>query len=271
VPLTESVSFAHHRQLCRALGDHFGAKDSKIADNDLLRPPGTLNHKPTVMDSGGRPPALVRWLVRPTGDRIDPHKLADLLGIELDDLDTSARTIGPVCDDEAEAVPDLPLRYLSLHAVLENSTGDRSADTMRITKACRTNGLTLAETRWVINQREDLRERLDERNDDDVARCYERAEVQGDDRTEDAPALVYTDVSAMLNGTLPEPPKPEILTRTDGKSMFFVIRTARPQWCWQPLEVQRFRRSTGGQGASFTYDAFLGYNHQDGAVRRPQQ
>lgn len=104
------------------------------------------------------------------------------------------------------------------------NTADRSADTMRITKACEANGLTLAQTRWVINQRDDLRERLDERNDDDVAQCYERAGCQEgieEELSNDPRTSLYTDVAGLLNGTLPEPPKPQILTRRDGKQMFY--------------------------------------------------
>ena len=62
VPLSESVIAPAHRALCRGLGAHLGAIDSKITDNDLLRPPGTFNYKPTL---DGRDPAPVEWLVRP--------------------------------------------------------------------------------------------------------------------------------------------------------------------------------------------------------------
>ncbi|MCU1698268.1 MAG: hypothetical protein JWR34_4331 [Mycobacterium sp.] len=62
VPLTESVTGPHHDALCRGLGRHLGAVDPKCSDNDLLRPPGTRNFKPTV--TGGEPTA-VRWAVRP--------------------------------------------------------------------------------------------------------------------------------------------------------------------------------------------------------------
>ncbi|MCX5044086.1 hypothetical protein OG921_13015 [Aldersonia sp. NBC_00410] len=65
VPLTESVPVHQHEQLCRVLGERFGAKDFKVADNDVLRPPGSLNHKATVMNGGGGEPTQVRWLVRP--------------------------------------------------------------------------------------------------------------------------------------------------------------------------------------------------------------
>jgi hypothetical protein len=62
VPLSESVIAPVHRALCGGLGAYLGAIDSKIADNDLLRPPGTFNYKPTL---DGHDPAPVEWVVRP--------------------------------------------------------------------------------------------------------------------------------------------------------------------------------------------------------------
>jgi hypothetical protein len=62
IALTESVPANWHTELCRGLGAHLGAVDAKISDNDVLRPPGTFNYKPTV--TGGEP-APVEWLVRP--------------------------------------------------------------------------------------------------------------------------------------------------------------------------------------------------------------
>ena len=62
VRLSESVSAPQHRALCWGLGAYLGAIDSKIADNDLLRPPGTFNYKPTLH---GGDPAPVDWVVHP--------------------------------------------------------------------------------------------------------------------------------------------------------------------------------------------------------------
>ena len=60
VPLSESVSVDQHEALCLALGEYIGGADpAKHSDNDLLRPPGTFNHKPTVFY--GEPPARVGW------------------------------------------------------------------------------------------------------------------------------------------------------------------------------------------------------------------
>ena len=62
VALTESVTEAQHEMLCRWLGERLGHADNKVSDNDVLRPPGTLNWKPTV--DGGQPLPVV-WAVKP--------------------------------------------------------------------------------------------------------------------------------------------------------------------------------------------------------------
>ena len=52
IPLSYTVTRAQHEMLCRALAEHLGG-DAKFSDNDLLRPPGTLNHKSAI--AGGDP------------------------------------------------------------------------------------------------------------------------------------------------------------------------------------------------------------------------
>lgn len=75
--LTESVSVGEHEALCRGFGQLVGgdaADLSKTADHDVLRPPGTLNHKRTE-------PRPVSWLIRPGAVKPwAPHRLAALLG-----------------------------------------------------------------------------------------------------------------------------------------------------------------------------------------------
>ena len=193
VPLTESVSFAHHEQLCRALRDYLGAKDAKVCDNDLLRPPGTLNHKPRVY--GGEPVPVV-WLIRPDGVGVDPQELAGLLGVELTDTPPApkpkAKSQSKSRDGASSASGDDVepfdlLRYPLVRRALATVSDppDRSVDTMRVIGACARNGLNEGNARWAVAQREDLAERLfDERHDDDVARCWRKAEDsrEGDER-----------------------------------------------------------------------------------------
>ncbi|MHA7663729.1 hypothetical protein [Mycolicibacterium sp. HS_4_1] len=177
VLMTRPVPHHQHEQLCRALMAHFGAKDAKVSDNDVLRPPGTFNRKPTV----GRGEALpVVWAVKPDGVRIDPEKLAGLLGIELADGPMTVVHKAEKRDisggfDAAVTPPEEPFepnRFPAVRQALATVSADRSADTMRVVRACYRSGLTLGQTRWAVRQRNDLAARLAQRHDDDVARCW---------------------------------------------------------------------------------------------------
>jgi hypothetical protein len=84
VPLTEPIPAYQHKALERALVAHLGA-DDKISANDVPRLPGTLNFKPTLLTPASDP-APVTWLVRPNGERVDPHTLAHRLGTVLPEL-----------------------------------------------------------------------------------------------------------------------------------------------------------------------------------------
>lgn len=169
VPLTESVPADDYRRLCRALSRYLGAVDAKIADNDLLRPPGTLNHKLAAL---GGDPTPVRWLIKPNG-RVEPATLARVLGEELGTSPSGS------ADDAAAEPVDLDY-YPSLKAALAeiSSPPDRSADTHHVVRACYDSGLTLAQTRWAVNTRPDLKERLDDRSDDDVMTCWRKIDDQ---------------------------------------------------------------------------------------------
>jgi hypothetical protein len=87
--LSESVDPDTHTALCRGLGETVGgqhADPSKVSDEDVLRPAGTLNWK-------GTGPSLVRWLVRPDGPGVRtwaPEDLARLLGVHWPVVTASA-------------------------------------------------------------------------------------------------------------------------------------------------------------------------------------
>jgi RepB DNA-primase from phage plasmid len=172
VALTESVPARWHEALCRGLGAHLGAVDAKISDNDVLRPPGTFNHKSAAKD--GAAPTPVKWLVGPSGVRVDPHALAQALGVTLpDQVPTAAKTSAVAVDAELPVefnIDDHP----EVKAALGQVTTDRSVDTMRVVGACRGSGLTRAHARYAVNTRPDLAARLAERHDDDVAECWRK-------------------------------------------------------------------------------------------------
>ncbi|MDQ1249559.1 MAG: hypothetical protein QG597_3934 [Actinomycetota bacterium] len=169
VPLAGPVTAVEHEALCRALGDYLGPHaDSKVRDNDVLRPPGTWNHKPTA---NGQQPAPVTWLVKPNGVRVDPQTLEVILG--------AAPQPDPAAPAEAttqQAPPvdlDLPERVATAVA---NVSGDRSADIARIVGACADSNLQLPHARRIVGQRADLVQKLAEmKGRDDVLQCWLKA------------------------------------------------------------------------------------------------
>lgn len=83
VRLAESVPVHAHEALCHALGQMIGGADhdtGKTTDENMLRPAGTLNHKP----ENGPDPRPVRWLIGPDDDAVrtwEPEMLARVLGL----------------------------------------------------------------------------------------------------------------------------------------------------------------------------------------------
>jgi hypothetical protein len=178
--LDRPVTPAEYQTLQQGMRAYFNG-DNKIADNDLLHPVGSFNHKAVVLD-GLDEPYPVEWVVKPTGSRIDPHAAAAVLGVTLPEHDdpepqsepTNSSSTGP---GKARGGPadveafDLA-KYPDIRSVIDKDSGDRSADTHRIVGACFRAGLPLRQIRWAIEQRPDLVERLDERIDDDVLRIF---------------------------------------------------------------------------------------------------
>lgn len=179
VPLEWPVTPEQHEALCRGLAKMLGG-DHKYADNDLLRPPGTLNHKGRV-DGGESYPVEVVWCSQ---GRVDPRELADKLGVDIANAVTHTATTRQAKVDTTEAPVNMD-KYPSIVAALADDSGDRSADTYRIAAVCRRAGLTLDETRWVIRSRADLRERLDERPDDDDDVLATWLKIENKERTVD--------------------------------------------------------------------------------------
>ena len=149
VPLAWPITPAQHEALCRGLAAVLGG-DTKFSDNDLLRPPGTLNYKPTV-DGGDPSPATATWC---SNGRVDPRDVAGPVGVDFANptagLPAARRPVRADRDTGAEVELD---RYPGVRAALEHRTEDRSADTYRVIAACRRAGLTLAETTWAVRTR----------------------------------------------------------------------------------------------------------------------
>jgi Protein of unknown function (DUF3631) len=192
IPLAWPVTPDQHEALCRALAAHLGG-DAKYSDNDLLRPPGTWNYKSKV-DGTDPSPVTALWS---NNGRVDPRDVAGLLGV---DLANPAATNGRPAHVERGAAQVNLARYPSVLAALGHRTKDRSADTYRIVATCHKAGLTLAETTWVVSTRDDLKERLDERGDDDLLTIWLKLDDEArTGRRADSPAAPTVDGAELLD------------------------------------------------------------------------
>jgi hypothetical protein len=177
VQLDRDVTLAEYRSLQVGMRTYFNG-DDKIADNDLLRPVGSVNHKAMVFD-GLDEPFSVDWVIKPSGRHMAPEAVAAVLGVTLPSPDDPAPKSDPNCTSSAQTravggdVEPFDLApFASVGKAIATQTVDRSGDTQRIVAACFRAGLRLPQIRWAVDLRPDLRERLDERKDDDVVRIF---------------------------------------------------------------------------------------------------
>ena len=192
----EQLDQANHEHLCRALGKVFRADDSKISDNDMMRLPGNFNFKPLAYDPNAAP-LPVTWEVYPRHGLFDPSlptptELRRRFRIrKVKPGSTSAR--GAQGSGRGSQEPTEPVDltwHFGVKSALKRRTEtgdpykdtDRSDDTMRIVGACVDAGLSLPQTRWVVDRREDLRERIEARRDDDVERCFAKVTAERDEK-----------------------------------------------------------------------------------------
>jgi putative DNA primase/helicase len=173
VRLTESVSTEKHERLCRELAIFLGGADpAKCSDNDLLRPPCTLNHKT-------KPAQPVSWLVEPTEATISPRELADVLGVDLDHPEPKATKAKPKASTNGQEQQGHPVdltRYPTVQTALTKvyDPPDRSAHAHGVMRACHNAGLTSEQARRMLRIREDLAGWLDENPGDEVARSWDK-------------------------------------------------------------------------------------------------
>jgi hypothetical protein len=261
VLLAREVTLTQYEALQRGMRDYFGG-DDKIADNDLLRAVGSVNYKAVVSD-GQDDPYRVEWIIKRCGARMEPEAVAAVLGVALAPPDaagaqseskkasTASGTAG--CGSRDEEPVDLAL-YPDIRGAVGRVSGDRSADTHRIVSACFRAGLRLAQTRWAINQRDDLRERLADRTDDDVARIF----LKLADQQQDEKAGAITQSGDDHTGEQDGDPAPKRANRhlRDWLLSLTDIRTLPPV---QPLIDGLLYRDTLGQlsGPPGCYKTFV--------------
>ena len=223
VSLTESIPAHWHETLCIGLKEFMGATDPKISDNDVLRPPGSVNHKGPVFRTG--PAAVATFLVRPDESRQDPHKLAAALGVSLPPSSTSGKRITP----KKQATPTVTIGLdnlpLEVQDALDDTTNDRSKDTMRIVGVCYDAGLSLDKTRDAVASRNDLAARLDDRDDDDVQACWLKAVDSRQERRQVNPWLPTEPATAGAFETTP----PRIRPMNGTETLELTARPAFPR------------------------------------------
>ena len=170
IPLSAAVTEEQRMALCVAIRARYDG-DDKIADNDVLRPPMTKNWKARARGDGE--PTDV-WLMTdpPPARRIKPYDLGRKLNIELANVVPTAPQKAAEALQTAEPVDldDYPLVKMAFDTRADPP--DRSKDTVRIVGACIDAGLSIGQTRTVLDDRPDLADRLNGRNDDDVARVW---------------------------------------------------------------------------------------------------
>lgn len=168
-------------------------------------------------------------------NRMDPHALAEILGIDIDHPKPKARTTNKTHTNGQKPDQGEPVFldwYQGVRKALEHRTDppDRSADAYRVLCACFDAGLTLAQEWWVLHQRDDLAEWIEENPPGELETTVDKIRALREaEKTTAAPESEdtkprYFDMAAMLDGTLPEPPKPEVLTRQDGYCFFYKRR-----------------------------------------------
>ncbi|MCA1704734.1 MAG: hypothetical protein LC808_16310, partial [Actinobacteria bacterium] len=169
IPLSEPVGLDRWQQLQTALRARLKG-DAKIADNDLLRFPGTWNHKTD-------PPNPVRCLPW-TGKPWNPDDLATLLDVGQD---------GPPPPEQItpEQPPD-PLPPVVREVLDDDSdVDDRSKAHHRLVTACHIAGLTTRQTFAVASHYVPSRAKYGDRLAEEIARSW--GKIEAESATEQAP------------------------------------------------------------------------------------
>ena len=190
IPLSASVTEEQRMALCEAIRDRYNG-DDKIADNDVLRTPSTLNWKATARDPDRKVKPTEVWLMTDPVPvtRVKPHVLAAELNVNLSNICLNGKAAktkpadkqqAPDAADDPEPVDMKAYPWIqeSLDLVTEAGDGGRSVDISRVVKDCFDAGLALPKTRWVVNRRDDLVAKLAELKHDDVARNWRKTSTE---------------------------------------------------------------------------------------------
>ena len=167
VPLAYTVRREQHERLCEGLRGYLGG-DDKIRDNDLLRPAGSFNFKPTLQGTGRTGESRKAMSNNPLigGPGADPLELAKLFGIDINAPSPPNGSQAPPADTNAREQVDLTA-YPSVQDALDNpvlrkdGSVDRSKTTYSVVAACGDAGLIkIEQMRWAVDQDPGLKARI---------------------------------------------------------------------------------------------------------------
>jgi hypothetical protein len=156
VELAKPVNAENHQAMCRALKEALGA-DSKIAENDLLRLPGTLNWKTTVPKNvtlksiGSRRPARAKAIV----DRLTDMTATAWSVFKKEATEAiSDGSAGSVSSShpapKIKSLPKSVRKAFNNHATPGSTTYSRSDAIYELVSTCKEQGVTREDTHALV-------------------------------------------------------------------------------------------------------------------------
>jgi hypothetical protein len=222
--LRSPVDLGTWNRLQRALRDRLGG-DDKIADNDLLRLPGTYNWKPTVPAAGHAAGDKAPVTVEKAGGRVwEADQLAAILGVDLSVPEQTTRNVTVT----AEPAPR-PLPRRVRWALDHPDVTDRSAAHHRLVCACSDAGLTVGQTLTVVSTYPPSREKFNGRLADEVARSWAKAGSPRTSPSTGEPKRHLNDLIAHLSRWLDVPDITHVLAAL-AVAVTAASHTGEPAW-----------------------------------------
>lgn len=193
VELDQSVSLEEYERLQGALAFFLDADKSKVRDNDLLRIPGTTNHKPAP--KGG--PVLM-GLPYEKATVWSPALLATILPVaQIIQQKVELITSGSITPEPIPALLSAGVQYS-----INSQTGDRSQDAYALICEAAKANLTIGQTLSLVLSVPALAERYQEKGiqfrDSELHRIWAKASQKANAMRDD------NDFSGLIEGWTPE-------------------------------------------------------------------
>lgn len=182
LPLEKPVTALLHKALCIALKEALGAKDSKIAENDLLRLPGSLNWKRTepkrvfLKSRARKKRAASYW----------KHILCSMTNRSWEYFANQARATTPKDLGAINSVKKPKLKGMSLKAFRYNPTNDgqRHDAIYKLVRTMKEEGYSRDQTHAALHEYPPAVSKWNTewRISNDVDRIWQKYKIEGDTR-----------------------------------------------------------------------------------------